>query len=669
LSPFYAIPAKDISALVSLASFFRYITNMNNSFLKNLFVWFIIFASLMGAYQIISEGKKQYSDLKYSEFLNVVDSDQVLQIEIKGNEITGEFLIPSGDGKPEYFKTYGPVGEDLLAKLTEKKINFNFISDQESGLLGFLVNWGPMIFLILIMVFFFRQIQAGGKGAMSFGKSKARMLNKEDNKKNFKDVAGIDESKDEVQEIVDFLKNPKKFTNLGGRIPKGILLVGSPGTGKTLLAKAIAGEAMVPFFIISGSDFVEMFVGVGASRVRDLFAQAKKNSPCIVFVDELDAVGRHRGAGLGGGHDEREQTLNQLLVEMDGFESTEGIIVMAATNRPDVLDPALLRPGRFDRQVVVPRPDVKGREAILKVHTRNTPLSNDVDLKIVARSTPGFSGADIENLVNEAALKAARSDNVSLTMDDFEFAKDKVVMGAERRSMVISDHERKVTAYHEAGHALVAKLTPGTDPVHKVTIIPRGMALGLTQQLPAEDKYMLTRDYLLKSIAVLLAGRAAEEIIYNERTTGAGNDLERATEMARKMVTEWGMSEKVGPIRLAQKEGEVFLGKDMSARTDYSEATSLEVDSEIKQIIVTQYSYAINLLKDNEKILHDLANLLLETESVDAKQLDELLGNTKPPTPSDDTSSGPPTSSNEKKSNDWSGFTPGTTTALENIKK
>ena len=642
---------------------------MNNSFLKNLFVWFIIFASLMGAYQIISEGKKQYSDLKYSEFLNVVESDQVLQVEIKGNEITGEFLIPSGDCKPEYFKTYGPVGDELLGKLTAKKVNFNFISDQESGFLGFLVNWGPMIFLIMIMIFFFRQIQAGGKGAMSFGKSKARMLNKEDNKKNFKDVAGIDESKDEVQEIVDFLKNPKKFTNLGGRIPKGILLVGSPGTGKTLLAKAIAGEAMVPFFIISGSDFVEMFVGVGASRVRDLFAQAKKNSPCIVFVDELDAVGRHRGAGLGGGHDEREQTLNQLLVEMDGFESTEGIIVMAATNRPDVLDPALLRPGRFDRQVVVPRPDVKGREEILKVHTRNTPLSKDVDLKIVARSTPGFSGADIENLVNEAALKAARSDNASLTMDDFEFAKDKVIMGAERKSMVISDHERKVTAYHEAGHALVAKLTPGTDPVHKVTIIPRGMALGLTQQLPAEDKYMLTRDYLLKTIAVLLAGRAAEEIIYNERTTGAGNDLERATEMARKMVTEWGMSEKVGPIRLAQKEGEVFLGKDMSSRTDYGEATSLEVDSEIKQILVAQYNYAINLLKDNEKILHDLANLLLETESVDAKQLDELLGNKNPSTPPDDTTSGTPSSSENKNTNDWSSFNPGTTTALENIKE
>lgn len=624
----------------------------------------------MGAYQIISEGKKQYSDLKYSEFLNVVESGQVLQLEIKGNEITGEFLAPSGDGKPEYFKTYGPVGEDLLNKLTLKKINFNFISDQESGLIGFLVNWGPMIFLILIMVFFFRQIQAGGKGAMSFGKSKARMLNKEDNKKNFKDVAGIDESKEEVQEIVDFLKNPKKFTNLGGRIPKGILLVGSPGTGKTLLAKAIAGEANVPFFIISGSDFVEMFVGVGASRVRDLFAQAKKNSPCIVFVDELDAVGRHRGAGLGGGHDEREQTLNQLLVEMDGFESTEGIIVMAATNRPDVLDPALLRPGRFDRQVVVPRPDVRGREEILKVHTRNTPLSEDVELKIVARSTPGFSGADIENLVNEAALKAARSDKKTLDMNDFEFAKDKVIMGTERRSMVISDHERKVTAYHEAGHALVAKLTPGTDPVHKVTIIPRGMALGLTQQLPTEDKYMLTRDYLLKSIAVLLAGRAAEEIIYDERTTGAGNDLERATEMARKMVTEWGMSEKVGPIRLAQKEGAVFLGKDMSSRTDYSEATSLEIDSEIKQIIVKQYDYAVTLLKENEQILHDLANLLLETESVNAKQLDELLG-TEPSfePPKDETPGSTTSTSGNKEGEDWSGLNPDPTTALENIKK
>ena len=632
---------------------------MNNAFIKNLFVWFIIFASLMGAYQILSEGKKEYSDLNYSEFLNVVESGQVLRVEIKGNEITGEFLIPSGDGKPQFFKSYGPVGDGLLAKLSEKKINFNFKSDQESGLVGFLVNWAPMILLIFIMIFFFRQIQAGGKGAMSFGKSKARLLNKDENKKNFNDVAGIDESKDEVQEIVEFLKSPKKFTNLGGRIPKGILLVGEPGTGKTLLAKAIAGEAGVPFLIISGSDFVEMFVGVGASRVRDLFVQAKKNSPCIVFVDELDAVGRHRGAGLGGGHDEREQTLNQLLVEMDGFESTEGIIVMAATNRPDVLDPAILRPGRFDRQVVVPRPDVKGREAILKVHTRNNPLAEDVELKVVARSTPGFSGADIENLVNEAALRAARTNKKALTMDDFEFAKDKVIMGTERKSLVISDHERKVTAYHEAGHALVAKLTPGTDPVHKVTIIPRGMALGLTQQLPSEDRYMLTRDYLLKTIAVLLSGRAAEEIIYDERTTGAGNDLERATEMARKMVTEWGMSEKVGPIRLAQKEGAVFLGKDMSSRTDYSEATSLEVDSEIKEIIVNQYNYAITLLKKHEQALHNLANLLLENETVNADELEKLLSPTQPEEPNSGSTNG---------DSSWGGFNQGTTIALKSIK-
>ena len=632
---------------------------MNNAFIKNLFVWFIIFASLMGAYQILSEGKKEYSDLNYSEFLNVVESGQVLRVEIKGNEISGEFLIPSGDGKPQFFKSYGPVGDDLLAKLSEKKINFNFKSDQESGLVGFLVNWAPMILLIFIMIFFFRQIQAGGKGAMSFGKSKARLLNKDENKKNFNDVAGIDESKDEVQEIVEFLRSPKKFTNLGGRIPKGILLVGEPGTGKTLLAKAIAGEAGVPFLIISGSDFVEMFVGVGASRVRDLFVQAKKNSPCIVFVDELDAVGRHRGAGLGGGHDEREQTLNQLLVEMDGFESTEGIIVMAATNRPDVLDPAILRPGRFDRQVVVPRPDVKGREAILKVHTRNNPLAEDVELKIVARSTPGFSGADIENLVNEAALRAARTNKKALTMDDFEFAKDKVIMGTERKSLVISDHERKVTAYHEAGHALVAKLTPGTDPVHKVTIIPRGMALGLTQQLPSEDRYMLTRDYLLKTIAVLLSGRAAEEIIYDERTTGAGNDLERATEMARKMVTEWGMSEKVGPIRLAQKEGAVFLGKDMSSRTDYSEATSLEIDSEIKEIIVNQYNYAITLLKKHEQALHNLANLLLENETVNADELEKLLSPTQPEEPNSGSTNG---------DSSWGGFNQGTTIALKSIK-
>ncbi len=598
---------------------------MNSQFLRNLFVWFIIFASLMGAYQLLSEKETKYSDIQYSEFLGAVQNGQILEVEIRGNEITGQYLVASADGRPQYFKTFGPVGDDLLRTLSTKKVTFNFVSDEASGIAAFLINWAPMIILILLMVFFLRQLQMGGKGAMSFGKSKARMLSKDDDKKTFADVAGIDEAKDEVQEIVEFLKNPKKFTNLGGRIPKGILLVGAPGTGKTLLARAIAGEAGVAFFIISGSDFVEMFVGVGASRVRDLFVQSKKHSPCIVFVDELDAVGRHRGAGLGGGHDEREQTLNQLLVEMDGFESTAGIIVIAATNRPDVLDPALLRPGRFDRQVIVPRPDVKGREEILKVHTKNTPLNQDVDLRVLAKSTPGFSGADIANLINEAALKAAKTDKTTVSMADLEFAKDKVLMGVERKSMVVSEHERKVTAYHEAGHALVAKLTPGTDPVHKVSIIPRGMALGTTQQLPDEEKYMLSRDYLEKSIRVLLGGRAAEEIIFNERTTGAGNDLERATEMARKMVTEWGMSEKVGPVRLAQKEGEIFLGRDMSSRKDYSEATSLDIDSEIKGIIVDAYGKAVDLLKENEKTLHDLAKLLLEKEVVDAKELDNLL--------------------------------------------
>jgi cell division protease FtsH len=633
---------------------------MNSSFLKNLFVWFIIFASLMGAYQILSEGKKNKTEIQYSEFLSRVDSGEVLEVEIKGNQINGQYIPINGSGGTVYFETYGPAGDDLLKKMTEKRVNFKFISTQESGFFAFLINWAPMIILIALMIFFIRQIQAGGRGAMSFGKSRAKMLSKEDNKKTFADVAGIDEAKDEVQEIVDFLKNPKKFTKLGGRIPKGILLVGSPGTGKTLLAKAIAGEAGVPFFIISGSDFVEMFVGVGASRVRDLFAQAKKNSPCIIFVDELDAVGRHRGAGLGGGHDEREQTLNQLLVEMDGFEATEGIIVMAATNRPDVLDPAILRPGRFDRQVVVPKPDVKGREEILKVHSKNVPLDSDVELNTVARSTPGFSGADLENLINEAAIRAARESHTKISMNDIEFAKDKVIMGSERKSLVINDHERKVTAYHEAGHALVAKLTPGTDPVHKVTIIPRGMALGLTMQIPIEDKYMMSRDYLLKTINILLAGRAAEEIIFNERTTGAGNDLERASEIARKMVTEWGMSEKVGPIRLTKKEGEVFLGKEMSTGSQLSPTTSEIIDSEIKSIIVNANNEAMNLLKENEKFLHDLANLLLEQEVVDSKELNKLLGI------EEEVKS---TSSNneQEKASNWSPITPETTTAFSEI--
>jgi len=633
---------------------------MNSGFLKNLFVWFIIFASLMGAYQILSEGKKNTTEIQYSEFLSRVDSGEVLEVEIKGNQINGQYIPINGSGGTVYFETYGPAGDDLLKQMTEKRVNFKFISTQESGFFAFLINWAPMIILIALMIFFIRQIQAGGRGAMSFGKSRAKMLSKEDNKKTFADVAGIDEAKDEVQEIVDFLKNPKKFTKLGGRIPKGILLVGSPGTGKTLLAKAIAGEAGVPFFIISGSDFVEMFVGVGASRVRDLFAQAKKNSPCIIFVDELDAVGRHRGAGLGGGHDEREQTLNQLLVEMDGFEATEGIIVMAATNRPDVLDPAILRPGRFDRQVVVPKPDVKGREEILKVHSKNVPLDSDVELNTVARSTPGFSGADLENLINEAAIRAARESHTKISMNDIEFAKDKVIMGSERKSLVINDHERKVTAYHEAGHALVAKLTPGTDPVHKVTIIPRGMALGLTMQIPIEDKYMMSRDYLLKTINILLAGRAAEEIIFNERTTGAGNDLERASEIARKMVTEWGMSEKVGPIRLTKKEGEVFLGKEMSTGSQLSPTTSEIIDSEIKSIIVNANNEAMNLLKENEKFLHDLANLLLEQEVVDSKELNKLLG-------IEEEIKSPSSNNEQEKASNWSPITPETTTAFSEI--
>ena len=633
---------------------------MNSSFIKNLFVWFIIFASLMGAYQILSEGKRDKTEIQYSEFLNRLDSGEVLEVEVKGNQISGQYIPINGSGGTVYFETYGPAGDDLLKQMKEKRVNFKFISTQESGFFAFLINWAPMIILIALMIFFIRQIQAGGRGAMSFGKSRAKMLSKEDNKKTFADVAGIDEAKDEVQEIVDFLKNPKKFTKLGGRIPKGILLVGSPGTGKTLLAKAIAGEAGVPFFIISGSDFVEMFVGVGASRVRDLFAQAKKNCPCIIFVDELDAVGRHRGAGLGGGHDEREQTLNQLLVEMDGFEATEGIIVMAATNRPDVLDPAILRPGRFDRQVVVPKPDVKGREEILKVHSKNVPLDSDVELNTVARSTPGFSGADLENLINEAAIRAARESHTKISMNDIEFAKDKVIMGSERKSLVVNEHERKVTAYHEAGHALVAKLTPGTDPVHKVTIIPRGMALGITMQIPIEDKYMMSRDYLLKTINILLAGRAAEEIIFNERTTGAGNDLERASEIARKMVTEWGMSEKVGPIRLTKKEGEVFLGKEMSTGSQLSPTTSEIIDSEIKSIIVNANNEAINLLKENEKFLHDLANLLLEQEVVDSKELNRLLGIKE--------EIKLPSSNNEQeKASNWSPITPETTTAFSEI--
>ncbi len=602
---------------------------MNSQILKNLVLWLVIFVAIIALYQFINTPRTTYKDISYSEFLTLVDDNKVNNIEFNEKNIKGE-LNDSTQNNQKDFKTVGPATDELIQRLESNNIKFSFAQKNESSFTQLLINWAPLIILIALMVFFMRQMQAGGTKAMSFGKNKARMLTENQNKITFKDVAGVEEAKEEVSEIVDFLKDPKKFTRLGGRIPKGILLVGPPGTGKTLLAKAIAGEAGVPFFIISGSDFVEMFVGVGASRVRDLFVQAKKHSPCIIFVDELDAVGRHRGAGLGGGHDEREQTLNQLLVEMDGFEGNEGIIVMAATNRPDVLDPALLRPGRFDRQVVVPRPDVRGREAILTVHSKDTPLDNDVELSLIARSTPGFSGADLENLVNESALHAAKSGRDKVNMKDFEYAKDKVMMGVERKSMLISDHEKKITAYHEAGHALVAKLTPGADPIHKVTIIPRGMALGVTQQLPIEDKYTHSRSYLNGTIKVLLGGRAAEEIIYDERTSGAGNDLERVTEIAQKMVCEWGMSEVVGPVTFGKADEQVFLGKEMSKSKTYSEDTAVLIDKEIKSIISKNYEACKKLLEDNVQILHDVANKLLEKEVIDGKELDELVLKHKP---------------------------------------
>jgi len=595
-------------------------------------LWLVIFVAIIALYQLVHTPRESYEEIPYSEFLSSLDSGDVKELEFKGEEIKGQYVGASDDAAIS-FKTTGPANDQLIKTLEEKGVTFKFDSDKEGSLTSILLNWAPLLLLVVIMVFFMRQLQAGGTKAMSFGKNKARMLSENQNKTTFKDVAGIDEAKEEVQEIVDFLKNPKKFTKLGGRIPKGILLVGPPGTGKTLLAKAIAGEAGVPFFIISGSDFVEMFVGVGAARVRDLFVQAKSHNPCIIFVDELDAVGRHRGAGLGGGHDEREQTLNQLLVEMDGFESNEGIIVMSATNRPDVLDPALLRPGRFDRQVVVPRPDVRGREEILKVHSRNTPLEDDVKLSVIARSTPGFSGADLENLVNESALHAAKFGRMKIIMEDFEYAKDKVMMGAERKSLIISESERKITAYHEAGHALVAKLTPGTDPIHKVTIIPRGMALGVTQQLPIEDRYTLSRTNLNATIMVLLGGRAAEELVFGERTSGAGNDLERVTDIARRMVCEWGMSEKVGPITFGKGEEQVFLGKEISKQKDFSEETAVEIDNEKKSIVTNNYEKARTLLEDNMDLLHKVAEVLLDKEVIDGKELDKIIRNNKPEQP------------------------------------
>jgi cell division protease FtsH len=552
-------------------------------------------------------GGVREQEIDFSTFLRAVEDGNVSRVSIQGNNITGEYV------EGPRFRTYTPDYPDLVKMLRETGVRIEAKPKGESPLWqSVLISWFPMI-------------QVGGGKALAFGKSRARILNKEQNRVTFRDVAGIDEAKEELKEIIDFLKDPKKFTKLGGRIPKGVLLVGAPGTGKTLLARAIAGEADVPFFSISGSDFVEMFVGVGASRVRDLFVQGKKNAPCLIFIDEIDAVGRHRGAGLGGGHDEREQTLNQLLVEMDGFESNEGVILISATNRPDVLDPALLRPGRFDRQVVVPIPDIKGREAILRVHTRKNPISKDVTLEVLARGTPGFTGADLENMVNEAALLAARYSKSKIEMKDFEDAKDKVLMGTERKSMLITEEEKRNTAYHEAGHALVAMLTPGTDPIHKVTIIPRGRSLGLTQQLPEDDRYNYSKDYLLKKISILLGGRVAEELVLNQQSTGAKQDIEQSTDLARKMVCEWGMSEKMGPLTFGQKEEQIFLGREIAQHRDYSEKTAQEIDQEVRSIVSECFERAQAILTENVKLLHKLATTLLEKEVLDSHQIQLLI--------------------------------------------
>ncbi|MCK6530551.1 ATP-dependent zinc metalloprotease FtsH [Myxococcota bacterium] len=564
--------------------------------------------------------------LEFSRFWSLVESDRVKEVTIRGAEIEGVY-VDEKSGQDVPFVSYGKLeSEYYLNELRERNLTPNYEKVRDNPVWQqILVSILPLALIVFLFFILLRQIQVGGGKAMSFGKSRARLLSDSSRKVTFEDVAGVEECKEELEEIVSFLKDPKKFTRLGGRIPKGVLLMGTPGTGKTLLARAVAGEAGVPFFSISGSDFVEMFVGVGASRVRDLFEQGKKNAPCIIFIDEIDAVGRHRGAGLGGGHDEREQTLNQLLVEMDGFESNDGVILIAATNRPDVLDPALLRPGRFDRRVVVPRPDVKGREGILKVHTRRVPLGSDVDLDVIARSTPGFSGADLESLVNEAALLAARADKKSVEMVDFDSAKDKVMMGSERRSMVITDGEKRTTAYHEAGHAIVAEVLPGADPIHKVTIIPRGQALGLTQQLPVDERHTYDRDYLLNNITILMGGRAAEELALEVVTTGAGNDIERATDIARKMVCEWGMSETLGPLTFGKKQESIFLGREIAQHQDYSESTAVEIDSEVKRLVTDCYGRARQILQDNVHALHQLATLLLEKESVDGKTVAEVV--------------------------------------------
>jgi cell division protease FtsH len=570
-------------------------------------------------FNFFSKPSQTVLDKNYSDFISAVESNKVSEVAAQGRNLIWK------DKEGKQYRTYAPEDPEMIKILRERGVIIDAKKESDTSLLQILITWAPMFLLIGVWLFFMRQMQIGGGKALSFGKSKAKILTKEHHKVTFENVAGIEEAKDELEEIIAFLRDPKKFTKLGGRIPKGVLLIGAPGTGKTLLARAIAGEADVPFFSISGSDFVEMFVGVGASRVRDLFLQGKHNAPCIIFIDEIDAVGRHRGAGLGGGHDEREQTLNQLLVEMDGFESNEGVILIAATNRPDVLDPALLRPGRFDRQVVVPVPDVKGREEILKVHSKQTPLEADVHFSELARGTPGFTGADLENLVNEAALLAARLGKEKVEMVDLEQAKDKVLMGVERKSMIISLEERRITAFHEAGHTLVAKIIPGTDPIHKVTIIPRGQALGITQQLPIDEKHTYPKDYLLNNITIMMGGRVAEELILHSQTTGAGNDIERATEIARKMVCEWGMSEKLGPLTFGQKNEQIFLGREFAQHRDYSEETARMIDNEIRTIVTQSYEKAKDILQKNMATLHQLANSLLEKEVLDGRQIDSII--------------------------------------------
>ncbi|MFA7316192.1 MAG: ATP-dependent zinc metalloprotease FtsH [Sulfuricella sp.] len=611
-----------------------------NNLMKNIAIWLVIALVLMTVFNQFGTRQTAQSQIEYSQFIDEVKSGKIAKVTIEGHVLKSV----TTDGKR--FTTYAPSDPWLVSDMLKSGVVVEAKPEEESSfLMNIFISWFPMLLLIGVWVFFMRQMQGGGKGgAFSFGKSKARLLDEATNTVTFADVAGCDEDKEEVSELVEFLRDPSKFQKLGGRIPRGVLMVGNPGTGKTLLAKAIAGEAKVPFFSISGSDFVEMFVGVGAARVRDMFEQAKKNAPCIIFIDEIDAVGRQRGAGLGGGNDEREQTLNQLLVEMDGFEGTSGVIVVAATNRPDVLDPALLRPGRFDRQVVVPLPDIRGREQILMVHMRKVPIAPDVKADILARGTPGMSGADLANLVNEAALFAARFNKRLVDMDDFEKAKDKIIMGAERRSIVMPEEERRNTAYHESGHAVVARLLPKTDPVHKVTIIPRGRALGVTMQLPVEDRYSLNSEGILQNIAVLFGGRIAEEVFMGQMTTGASNDFERATEMARRMVTQWGMSDALGPMVYGENKGEVFLGRSVTTHKNVSEATMQQVDKEIRRIIDQQYALARKLIEDNRDKIEAMTKALLEWETIDAEQIGDIREGKepRPPKPSQGSATPPP---------------------------